>query len=46
MHLVALATADGRTAQRSLTPDGQQAILRALDLPEPPKFFDFTLAGG
>ena len=46
MHLVTLATADGRTAQRSLTTDGQQAILRALDLPEPPKFFDFTLAGG
>ena len=46
MHLVTLATADGRTAQRSLTTDGQQAILRALDLPEPPKFLDFTPAGG
>ena len=46
MHLVTLATVDGRTAQRSLTTDSQQAILRALDLPEPPKFFDFTVAGG
>jgi hypothetical protein len=46
MHLVTLATADGRTAQRSLTTDGQQAILRALDLPEPPKFLDFTPAVG
>jgi len=42
MHLVTLATADGRTAQRTLTTDGQQAILRALDLPEPPKFLDFS----
>lgn len=24
-------------------PDGQQAMLHALDLPEPPKFLDFTL---
>jgi hypothetical protein len=42
MHLVTLATADGRVAQRSVTTDGQRAILRALDLPEPPKFLDFT----
>jgi Transposase DDE domain len=42
MHLVTLATADGQVAQRSVTTDGQQAILRALDLPEPPKFLDFT----
>jgi hypothetical protein len=43
MHLVTLATADGRVAQRSAATPGQQAILRALDLHEPPKFFDFTL---
>jgi len=44
MHLVTLATAEGRVAQRSLITPGQQAILQALDLPEPPKFFDFTTA--
>ena len=43
MHLVTLATADGRVAQRSAATPGQQAILHALDLPEPPKFFDFTI---
>ena len=42
MHLVTLATADGRVAQRSVTTDGQRAILHALDLPEPPKFLDFA----
>jgi DDE family transposase len=42
MHLVTLATADGRVAQRSAATPGQQTILRALDLHEPPKFFDFT----
>jgi hypothetical protein len=42
MHLVSLATADGRTAQRSLTTDGQHAILRALELPEPPRFLGFS----
>jgi len=43
MHLVTLATNAGQVAQRSATTPGQQAILRALDLPEPPRFFDFTL---
>lgn len=43
MHLVTLATTDGRVAQRSRTTPGQQAILSALDLPEPPRFFDFTV---
>jgi DDE family transposase len=43
MHPVTLATADGRVAQRSAATPGQQAILRALSLHEPPKFFDFTL---
>jgi DDE family transposase len=43
MHLVTLATADGRVAQRSVATPRQQAILHALDLPEPPKFLDFTL---
>jgi hypothetical protein len=43
LHLVTLATAHGRVAQRSLTTPSQQAILRALQLPEPPQFLDFTL---
>jgi len=43
MHLVTLATADGQVAQRSATTSGQKAILAALDLPEPPRFFDFTV---
>jgi hypothetical protein len=44
MHLVTLATADGRVGQRSATTTGQKAILAALDLPEPPKYLDFTTA--
>jgi hypothetical protein len=43
MHLVTLATSAGQVAQRSATTPGQQTILHALDLPEPPRFFDFTL---
>ena len=43
MHLVTLTAADGQVAQRSATTHGQQAILHALGLQEPPKFFDFTL---
>jgi hypothetical protein len=42
MHLVTLATADGRVAQRSALTDNQKTILAALDLPEPPKYLDFT----
>jgi len=42
MHLVTLATADGRVAQRSATTNGQKTILDALKLPEPPKYLDFT----
>src|SRR5689334_13978359 len=43
MHLVTLATDAGRVAQRTATTPGQQIVLRALDLPEPPRFLDFTL---
>ena len=43
MHLLTLATADGQVAQRSATTPGQKTILAALDLPEPPRFFDFTV---
>jgi len=44
MHLVTLATADGRVAQRSTTTSGQKTILGALQLPEPPKYLEFTAA--
>jgi hypothetical protein len=43
MHLVTLATNAGQIAQRTTTTPGQQTLLRALDLPEPPKIFDYTL---
>jgi DDE family transposase len=46
MHLVTLATGDGQVAQRSLLTPGQKTILTALQLPEPPRFFDFTPATG
>ena len=46
MHLVTLATADGQAAQRSALTTGQQAVLQALSLREPPRFFDFTLPSG
>ena len=46
MHLVTLATADGRVAQRSALTSGQKTILAALDLPEPPRYLDFTPGGG
>src|SRR6187551_2354769 len=39
MHLVTLATNAGQVAQRTTTTPGQQTLLRALDLPEPPRFF-------
>jgi hypothetical protein len=42
MHLVTLATPHGSVAQRSLATPSQRTILTALDLPEPPRFFDFT----
>ncbi len=42
MHLVTLATGDGRVAQRSALTRDQKTILAALDLPEPPKYLDFT----
>jgi len=43
MHLVTLATAEGQVAQRSATTPDQKTILAALELPEPPRFFDFTV---
>ena len=43
MHLVTLATRAGQIAQRTTSTAGQQTLLRALDLPEPPRIFDYTL---
>jgi hypothetical protein len=45
MHLVTLATPDGHVAQRSAITAGHKTILAALDLPDPPRFFDFTTNG-
>jgi hypothetical protein len=42
LHLVTLATGHGRIAQRSTLTAGHKAILTALELPEPPRYFDFT----
>ena len=42
MHLVTLATADARVAQRSTLTAGQNSILAALDLSEPPKYLEIT----
>ncbi len=44
LHLVTLATAEGQVAQRSELTPSQRSILRALDLADPPRFFDFTPA--
>jgi hypothetical protein len=43
MHLVTIATAEGRVAQRSTTTPGQARILAALDVREPGRFLDFEL---
>ena len=43
LHLVTLATGDGTVAQRSELTDGHKKIFTALRLPEPPRFYDFTL---
>lgn len=44
MHLVTFASTQGHIAQRTALTDGQQAILAALNLPEPPRFYDFAPA--
>jgi hypothetical protein len=46
MHLVTFATADGHVAQRSTLTGDQKTILAALDLPQPPKYLDFTPGTG
>ena len=42
MHLVTLSTNEGTVAQRTELTPGQRQILGALQLPEPPRFYDFT----
>jgi len=42
MHLVTLATSEGTVAQRTELTHRQRQILKALQLPEPPRFYDFT----
>jgi len=44
MHLVTMATSHGTVSQRSELTPGQRHILGRLELAEPPRFFDFTLA--
>lgn len=42
LHLVTLATSEGTAGQRSQPTQAQKQIWRDLELPEPPKFTDFT----
>jgi hypothetical protein len=44
MHLVTLATSEGTVAQRTELTHRQRQILKALELPEPPRFYDFKPA--
>ncbi len=46
LHLVTLATDHGHVTQRGELTAGQRAILAALDLSQPPRFFDFTPTSG
>ncbi|MCA1783992.1 MAG: hypothetical protein LC679_18035 [Intrasporangiaceae bacterium] len=43
MHLLTQASEHGTVAQRSALTPGHESILAALELPEPPRFFDVTL---
>ena len=44
MHLVTLATNEGTVNQRTELTPGHRRILGALELPEPPRFYDVTPA--
>src|ERR1035437_1040489 len=44
MHLVTLSTNEGTVAQRTELTHHQRQILKALELPEPPRFYDCTPA--
>jgi hypothetical protein len=42
MHLVTLATSEGTVAQRTELTPGQRHTLKTLELPDPPRFYDFS----
>jgi hypothetical protein len=42
MHLVTLATSEGNVSQRTELTAQHRRILKSLELPEPPRFYDFT----
>src|SRR5512144_134232 len=44
MHLVTLATSEGTVAHRTELTHSQRRTLKAPELPEPPRFYDFTPA--
>ena len=44
MHLVTFATTEGTVSQRTELTAGQHSILRALELPEPPRYYNFSPA--
>ena len=44
MHLVTLATDEGTSPSAPSSTHGQRRILKVLELPEPPRFYDFTPA--
>jgi hypothetical protein len=44
LHLVTMATNEGTVSQRSELTPAQRAILSALEVPEPRRFYDFTPA--
>ena len=44
MHLVTMTTSKGTVSQRSELTPGQRYIIGCLELPEPPRFFEFTPA--
>lgn len=46
IRLVTLATEAGTVAQRTRLDEKHRSILRALDLPEPPRYYDFSPLSG
>jgi hypothetical protein len=44
VHLVTFATNEGTVSQRTELTAGQRRVLRVLELPEPPRFYDFSPA--
>ena len=44
LHLVTMVTSEGTVSQRSELTPAQRAVLAALKVPEPPRFYDFTPA--